>query len=174
MNQWWLNLQHICIIQPWWVNSLRPGDTYICVSKIIIIGSDYGLSPGQHQAIIKTNAGILLTGPLGTNFSDILIRIQTYSFKKMHFKIPSAKWHPLCLGLNELGLCQYHNGHQYWWRHDLHYRSYNHSFWLTHCGLNKNKMTFCRKHFQNHSLMRNILYSNSNFTEVCPWGPNWQ
>ena len=26
--------------------------TYICVSKIIIIGSDNGLSPGRHQAII--------------------------------------------------------------------------------------------------------------------------
>ena len=38
-----------------------------------IIGSDNGLSPGRHQAIIWTNDGILLIGTLGTNFSEILI-----------------------------------------------------------------------------------------------------
>ena len=37
--------------------------THIGISKLIIIGSDNGLSPGQHQAIILTNAGILLIGP---------------------------------------------------------------------------------------------------------------
>ena len=37
--------------------------TYICVSKLTIIGSDNGLSPGQHQVIIWTNAGILLMDP---------------------------------------------------------------------------------------------------------------
>ena len=43
-----------------------------------IIDSDNGLSPGRRQAIIWTNAGILLIGPLGTNFIDILIGIQTF------------------------------------------------------------------------------------------------
>ena len=33
---------------------------HIYVSKLTIIGSDDGLSPGRHQAIIWTNAGILL------------------------------------------------------------------------------------------------------------------
>ena len=61
--------------------------THIFVGKLTIIGSDNGLSPGQRQAIIWTNAGILLIGPLGTNFSEILIAIQTFSFKKMHLKI---------------------------------------------------------------------------------------
>ena len=75
---------------------------HICVSEIIIIGSDNGLSPGQRQAIIWTNAGILLTGPLATNFSETLIRIQTFSFKKMLLKMSSAKWRPFCLGLNVL------------------------------------------------------------------------
>ena len=37
--------------------------THICVDKIIIIGSDNGLSPGRLQAIIRTNADTLLTGP---------------------------------------------------------------------------------------------------------------
>ena len=76
--------------------------THICVVKQNIIGSDNGLSPGQRQAIIWTNAGILLIGPLGTNFSEILIGIQTFSFKKMHWKMSSGKWRPSCLGLNVL------------------------------------------------------------------------
>ena len=65
--------------------------THICVSTIIIIGSDNGLSPGRHQAIIWTNAGILLTGPLETNFNEILIGIQIFSFNKMLPKISPAK-----------------------------------------------------------------------------------
>ena len=32
-----------------------------CISKLTSIGSDIGLSPARHQAIICTNAGILLT-----------------------------------------------------------------------------------------------------------------
>ena len=74
--------------------------THICVVKLTTIGSDNGLLPKRRQAIIWTNAGILLIGPLGTNFSEILIWIQTFSFKKMHLKMPSAKWCPICLGLN--------------------------------------------------------------------------
>ena len=42
------------------------------------IGSDNGLSPGQRQAIIWTNAGIFLIGPLKTNFSEILIEIWVF------------------------------------------------------------------------------------------------
>ena len=76
--------------------------THICVSNLTIIASDNGLSPDRRQAIICTNAGILLIGPLGTNSSENLIRIQTFSFSKMHFKISSAKWCPFCLGLNVL------------------------------------------------------------------------
>ena len=59
----------------------------ICTSKLTIIGSDNGLSPGRRQAIIWTNAGILLTGHLGTNLNEIFIEIHIFSF---------------CLGLNVL------------------------------------------------------------------------
>ena len=62
------------------------------------VGSGNGLSPGQCQAIIWTNAGILLNWPLGTNFSEILIEIYTFSVKKMHLKM-SGKF---CLRLNVL------------------------------------------------------------------------
>ena len=57
--------------------------THICISKQTIIVSDNGLSPGPRQAIIWTNAGILLIGTLGTNFSEIFIEIRIFSFKKM-------------------------------------------------------------------------------------------
>ena len=51
-------------LTPWgWV-------THICISKLTIIGSDNGLPPGQRQAIVRTNAGILLIGHLGTNFNQ--------------------------------------------------------------------------------------------------------
>ena len=76
--------------------------THICVSKLTIIDSDNGLSPDRRQAIIWTSAGILLTGPLGIDFSEILIEIQTFSFKKRHSKMSSAKWRVLRLGLNVL------------------------------------------------------------------------
>ena len=80
----------------------RDRVTHICVSEIIIIGSDNGLSLGRRQAIIWTNAGILLIGPLGIKFNGILIEINTFSFKKMHLKMSSAKWRLFRLGLNVL------------------------------------------------------------------------
>ena len=76
----------------------------ICVLKTII-ASDNGLSPGRHQAIIWTNAGILLSRPLETNFSDMLIRIHTFPFHKMRLKISPAKSRTFSLGLNVLSIC---------------------------------------------------------------------
>ena len=76
--------------------------THICVSDLTSNGSDNGLSPGRRQAIIRTNAGILLIRPLGTNFSEILVEIIIFSFKKMRLKVSSAKRRSFCLGLNEL------------------------------------------------------------------------
>ena len=52
--------------------SLRLCNANICVSNFTITGSYNDLAPGRHQAIIPTHAGILLTGPLVTNFSEIL------------------------------------------------------------------------------------------------------
>ena len=79
--------------------SLRPND-HICVDNLTIIGSDSGFSPGRRQTIIRTNAGIVLIGSLGTNFREISVEIHTFSFKKMHFKMSAAKWLPSCLGPN--------------------------------------------------------------------------
>ena len=77
-------------------------ETHISVSKLTYIGSDNGLSPERRQAIIWNNVGLLLIEPLGTNFSDISTGIQTFSFKKMHLNLSSAKWRPFCLGLTVL------------------------------------------------------------------------
>ena len=60
--------------------------THTCVNKLTSIRSDNGLLPGQHQAIISTNAGLLLIGPLGTNISETLSKIHIFSFKKMRLK----------------------------------------------------------------------------------------
>ena len=69
-----------------------------------IIGWDNGASPIRRQAIISTNAGVLLIRPRGANFSEILIEIHISSFKKMHLKLPSGKCRPFCLGLHVLTL----------------------------------------------------------------------
>ena len=46
-----------------------------------------GLSPVRRQAITWTKADLLSIGPLGTIFSEILIEILTFSFKKIHLKL---------------------------------------------------------------------------------------
>ena len=76
--------------------------THICVGKLIIIGSDNGLSPDRRQAIIWTNTGLLSIRPLRTCFSENLIKMQQFSLKKMHMKMSSTKWRLSCLGINLL------------------------------------------------------------------------
>ena len=64
-SRWWLSTVWITVItltQCWLTHWSRV--MHICASKIISIGSDNGLSPGRRQAIIWTNAGILLIGSL--------------------------------------------------------------------------------------------------------------
>ena len=76
--------------------------THICVSYLNNICSDNGLSPAQRLAIICTSAGILLSGPIWTKFSEISIEINTFSFNKMHLKMSSGGWRLFRLGLNGL------------------------------------------------------------------------
>ena len=76
--------------------------THICVSNLTIIGSDNGVSPGRRQAIIWTNAGILLIWTLVINFSEIFSEIHAFSFKKMHLRMSSVKWRPFCPGFDVL------------------------------------------------------------------------
>ena len=91
-----------CVLWIWYALTQWGWVTHFCISKLTSIGSDNGLSPGRRQAIIWTNAGILVIGPLGTNLSEILIKIHTFWFKKMHLKMLSRKRQPFCLSLNVL------------------------------------------------------------------------
>ena len=50
----------------------------------VSIGSDNSLSPVRRQAITWTNADLLTIGTLGTKFSEIEIKIQTFSFTSVH------------------------------------------------------------------------------------------
>ena len=58
---------------------LIVAEWHVCVSKLVVTGSDHGMS----------------IWPLGTNFSEILIEIHISSLKKMHLKMLSA----ICLSL---------------------------------------------------------------------------
>ena len=80
---------------------------HICISKITIIGSDDGLSPGQCQAIIQTNAGILFIHTLGTNFSEkwnikrnACIFIQENAFKNIICKMAAILSRPQCVKID--------------------------------------------------------------------------
>ena len=72
----WILIKHV--ISPWC--------RFYASLNLVNIGSDNGLLPIWHQAIIYTIAGIYSVGPIGTNFSVVLIWIRDFSFTKMHFK----------------------------------------------------------------------------------------
>ena len=71
--------------------------THICVGKPIIISS---------ENLFRTNAGKLLFWPSGTSFSEILIEIHIFLFKKIRLKMSSGKWWAFWLGLNVLTVLQ--------------------------------------------------------------------
>ena len=77
---------------------------HICLSKLT--------TTGRHQAIICTNAGILLIPNIGTNFSEIVSKIRTFLFKKIQLKMSSAKWQQVCLGPNVLRM--FNNASSVW------------------------------------------------------------
>ena len=153
---------------PQWVTGLTHWGqaTHICVSKLTIIASDNGLSPGRRQAIIWNNAGILSIGLLGTNFSEILIEIHKFSFKKMRLKVSSAKWWPCCLGLNvligycciEAAYCVINLGHPsaLLCHHEIDALSYQHR--NSHCG---NKTIFWP------SCLHNGISCVGNMMSIC-------
>ena len=84
---------HVCLNQNSMAVILWGRVTHKCVSKLTIIGSDNGLA--------STDDWILLCRTLGIHFSEILMEINKFSFKKMHLKLSPAKWRLIRLGLNE-------------------------------------------------------------------------
>ena len=74
---------------------------YVCVSQLITIVSDNGLSPDRRQAIIWNNDGILLFRPVGRNFSEIYrnlyIFIQENAFENVVWKMATILSRPQCV-----------------------------------------------------------------------------
>ena len=86
-----------------WCDYLTEAEWRIYASvNNTIIGSDNGLAPTRQQAIVWSNTRILIIEPLWTDFSEILIRSHTFSFKQMCLKMFSEKRRPFCLSLNVL------------------------------------------------------------------------
>ena len=102
---------------------------------------------------------------MGTNFNEILIEIDVFSFEKMHLKTSSAKRRPFCLSRNVLTHCGLvmscdcmDLGH--------HWFSYWHGAWLTsgvrplsemmtqHIKAWTRWLTVCRQHLKCIFLMR--------------------
>ena len=65
------------------------------------IGSDNGLSPFSAPSHCLNQCWCSIE-PLGTNFSEIWIKIQNFSFIKMQVKMLAVKWRPFCRGGDEL------------------------------------------------------------------------
>ena len=76
------------------VNSLRPSDVYEYQWTGSSLVQVMACCLYRQQAITLTSADLLLW----TKFSEILIRIQKFSFMKRHLKMSSAKWQPFCSG----------------------------------------------------------------------------
>ena len=77
---------------------------HIYVGKLTTINLDNGLSPGWRQAIVWTNTRILLIGPLGTNCSEIVIKIEKIfidenKFENVIGEMLSISFRPQCVKL---------------------------------------------------------------------------
>ena len=73
------------------VNSLRPSDAYY-FRRWLIAWTGPSHYPNHCWNIVNWTLKI--------NFSEIVIKIHTFSFKKIHLKVSSGKWRPLCLDLS--------------------------------------------------------------------------
>ena len=107
LRNWWFQFyQRIStmvssvVIQ--WNAPLMPNDAYIRQYSWPSLVQIMAWRLAGAKAIIRTNAGMLIIGPLKTNFSEILIEIYTFSFQKMHLKMSSGIWRPFFLGFNVL------------------------------------------------------------------------
>ena len=72
--------------------------THICVSKVTIIGSDNGLSPGWRQTIIWTNANWTPGNKFQWNLiQDLYIFIQDNAFENVVWKMAAKLSQPQCV-----------------------------------------------------------------------------
>ena len=68
--------------------------THICISKRDHRWSINGLAPVRHQTVIWTNAGLMLSRHLWTNFSEMWYKIHNLSYKELVLNIHDdvIKW----------------------------------------------------------------------------------
>ena len=96
------SLLSYCVLIEW--GCLGWSRIYALLNRVSI-GSENGLSPVWRQAITRTNTGLLLIRLLETNFSEIWIGIISFSFKKIHLKMLSAKMAAILSRGDELTNC---------------------------------------------------------------------
>ena len=124
----WGRMTHICVNKVTIISSDN--------NKVTIISSDNGLSPERRQAIVWTNAEILLIGTLGIIFSEIVHGNSNILCKKCTWKCRlrnGVHFASMCLrGLSVL----WHTGHRgqasFLWYIRLSYTRIKFVQWLTH------------------------------------------
>ena len=121
---------------------------------ICLVGSDNGLAPIWCQAITWTNDDSSI-GPLGTQFSEIWIKVWRFSFNKIHLKMLSAEWQPFCSIWNVLMICHWSAWlcESYWVAAGIHY---------SRCHLLTSCMTSGKRPLVNHGILFNILRLKKN------------
>ena len=119
----------------------------------VIIGSGNGLLPDDTKPLPKP---VLMCGFPETYLYEISFEIQTFSFRKTHLKMLSAKCLPFCLGLNVLSDCSC------WMLYDFH------DLLLTHWPLG-NMAVILRSIILKLILWINIL--NASCKVVVMWMP---
>ena len=75
--------------------------THICAGPLTIIVSDNALCLVGAKSVSEPMCDKSIQ-PLGANFSYILFKIYVFSYKRMHLKVLSEKWRPICYGLHVL------------------------------------------------------------------------
>ena len=77
MRDLWIGKKESDVGKRFW-NFLLPIHDKFVFGDAAMLDLYHGIPLGRRQATIWTNAGMLLNGPLGTNLSKMLIKIQTF------------------------------------------------------------------------------------------------
>ena len=171
----------------------------MCVSKMTILGSDNGLSPGRCQTIIWANPGIVnwtLGNKLQWNLNwNLYIFIQQNVFENVFRKMATILFLTQCVKflqlIQRLGTCKFHQLHaQYsielqrldnltWWYQDsspsLIYMVFPWKIYVVAAGLYKQ---FCLRKstwkIKCKSLQNVSHFSHSQAQQPLPVTDNWE
>ena len=86
----------MCVIWSWWFNTSPPSAAYMRQWNGSLLAQIMGC---------RLFGGVIVNWTLRKKCSKILIKIQNFSFTKMHLKISSVKWWPFCPGGYDLNTC---------------------------------------------------------------------